>query len=183
VPGLEFLRALKFLVIEDFLDPDGCRDLCAAMRGSPSVGARTGVVATLDERQRRSRAVSVSPEVRQATVERLDGIRGRASAHFGEALSTLEAPQFLLYRPGDFFIKHMDRDRDGGNERKVSLIAFLNSEFTGGELTFLGGVEGRSLRVTVPPTAGLLLLFRSDWIHQVEPVTAGERYSLVSWFA
>jgi SM-20-related protein len=35
------------------------------------------------------------------------------------------------------------------------------------------GVEGEE---------GLLIAFRSDLLHEVTPVTHGERYTLVSWF-
>jgi SM-20-related protein len=30
---------------------------------------------------------------------------------------------------------------------------------------------------------GLLVAFRSDVLHEVEAVTHGERYSIVSWFS
>jgi predicted 2-oxoglutarate/Fe(II)-dependent dioxygenase YbiX len=28
----------------------------------------------------------------------------------------------------------------------------------------------------------MLVGFRADWIHEVEPVTSGVRYTVVSWF-
>jgi SM-20-related protein len=33
------------------------------------------------------------------------------------------------------------------------------------------------------PEAGLLIAFRSEMLHEVEPVTSGERVTIVSWYA
>jgi predicted 2-oxoglutarate/Fe(II)-dependent dioxygenase YbiX len=179
--GLTVFRALNFLLIEDFFPADACGRMCATLRDAPSQTAMIGVEGVLDETQRRTRAVVVPPDLHRDVIARFDAVRDRAAAHFGVALSALETPQFLRYRPGDYFIRHMDRDRAGGNQRQVSLIAFLNADFEGGALTF-GGFDG-ARPLSLPPVPGLLVLFRSDWIHQVEPVTRGERYSVVSWFA
>jgi SM-20-related protein len=179
--GLALLRALNFLTIDNFFDGDACARICAAMRDSPTETAMIGVEGAIDERQRRTRAVIVPPELHRSVVNRFNAIRERAASHFGVELSELERPQFLRYRPGDFFIRHMDRDRAGGNQRQVSFIAFVNSDFDGGALTF-GGLDSK-VKLTLPPVEGLLLLFPSDWIHEVEPVTRGERFSVVGWFA
>jgi predicted 2-oxoglutarate/Fe(II)-dependent dioxygenase YbiX len=179
--GLALFRALNFLLMEDFFDREECERICATMRGAPSGSAMVGVEGAVDEKQRRSRVVVVPPELERSVGERLDGVRGRAAAHFGVELSATERPQFLRYRPGDYFGRHMDRDRDGGNRREVSLIAFLNSDFEGGGLRF-GGFDG-AVPLRLPPVPGLLLLFRSDWIHEVEPVIRGERFTIVSWLA
>jgi predicted 2-oxoglutarate/Fe(II)-dependent dioxygenase YbiX len=179
--GLAVFRALNFLLIEDFFDADACRRMCATLREAPSGSAMIGVEGAVDERQRRTRVVVVPPELHRHVGERLEAVRDRAASHFGVELTAMESPQFLRYRPGDYFGQHMDRDRDGGNRRQVSFIALLNADFDGGALTF-GGFDG-ARPLSLPPIPGLLVLFRSDWIHQVEPVTRGERYSVVGWFA
>ncbi len=179
--GLAVFHALNFLVIENFFDRDACERMCATMRDSPSESAMTGVEGVVDEKQRRTRAVVVPPELHRSVTDQFSAIRDKAASHFGVELSAMERPQFLRYRPGDYFIRHMDRDRAGVNRREVSFIAFLNSDFDGGALKF-GGLDG-TLHLRLPPVAGLLLLFRSDWIHEVEPVTRGERFTIVGWFA
>jgi predicted 2-oxoglutarate/Fe(II)-dependent dioxygenase YbiX len=179
--GLALFRTLKFLPIESFFDREACRRLCAVIRESPSQTAMVGVEGAVDEKQRRTRAVVVPPEILRSVTDRFDAVRDRAAAHFGIELSATERPQFLRYRPGDYFIRHMDRDRDGGNGRQVSFIGFLNADFEGGALKF-GGLDG-GLVLSLPPTEGLLILFRSDWIHEVEAVTRGERYTVVGWFS
>jgi predicted 2-oxoglutarate/Fe(II)-dependent dioxygenase YbiX len=179
--GLALFRALNFLAIENFFAGADCERMAAAMRDSPSESAMVGVEGAVDETQRRTRAVVVLPELHRRAVERFEAIRDTAASHFGVELSAMERPQFLRYRPGDHFIRHMDRDRAGLNRRQVSLIAFLNADFDGGALRF-GGFDG-AIPLRLPPVPGLLLLFRSDWIHEVEPVTRGERFTIVSWFA
>jgi predicted 2-oxoglutarate/Fe(II)-dependent dioxygenase YbiX len=181
VAGLGIFRALNFLAIEHFLDGAACARIRAGMESARSQSAQIGVEGALDERQRRSRVVAVSPDLHAEVADRLPAVRDRAAAHFGVRLAETEGPQFLRYRPGDFFIRHMDRDRDGGNRRQVSFIAFVNSDFEGGALKF-GGLEN-GVELTLPPADGLLIGFRSDWIHAVEPVTRGERCTIVGWFA
>ncbi len=179
--GLALFRALNFLAIENFFDRAACERMRAAMRDSPSETAMIGVEGAVDEKQRRTRAVVVPPELRRGVTDQFEAIRDKAVSHFGVELSAMERPQFLLYRPGDFFIRHMDRDRAQGNRRQVSFIAFLNADFDGGALKF-GGLDGK-LELRLPPVEGLLLLFRSDWVHEVEAVTRGERFTIVGWFA
>ena len=181
--GLTFFRALNFLVIEDFFDGGERSRIRAAMTASPSEAAtvyrdRPDVT---DESIRRTRAVTVPREVRSAVTEKLDGSRSRAASHFKASLTKLEGPQFLLYRPGDFFTRHTDWN--DANGRQVSFIAFLNSDFDGGALKFYGGVEEKVLELTLPVSDGMLVFFRSDWFHEVEPVTRGERFTIVGWFA
>ena len=53
-------------------------------------------------------------------------------------------------------------------------------------LTFYGlmddGVSGESVGLPLAGETGLLVAFPSHLVHSVSPVTAGERYTLVSWF-
>jgi hypothetical protein len=69
----------------------------------------------------------------------------------------------------DLWEKTLDRD--------LSVVYFLNDDFSGGELYF------PELDFTVEPQAGKLICFPSDhnFIHGVRPVTAGHRYTVVTW--
>lgn len=99
-----------------------------------------------------------------------------------------EPLQLLHYGPGGHYIPHVDAETlytdDDGLElwektldRDVSAVYFLNDDFTGGELFF------PKLDLLIEPEAGTLVCFPSDhnYIHGVKPVTAGRRYSLVTW--
>ena len=70
---------------------------------------------------------------------------------------------------------------------------FLNSDspgepagYSGGSLTFYGlmddNASGESVGLPLAGETGLLIAFPSHLVHSVSPVTAGERYTVVSWF-
>jgi predicted 2-oxoglutarate/Fe(II)-dependent dioxygenase YbiX len=42
--------------------------------------------------------------------------------------------------------------------------------------------EGGSIGLPVTGEAGSLIAFPSDMVHEVTPVSRGERYTVVSWF-
>ena len=107
----------------------------------------------------------------------------------------MQPPQFLLYREGDFFAPPGRQHRSDApgfvRQRSVSAVVFLNgrrepTNYSGGSLTFYGlmddGVGGESVGLPLAGETGLLVAFPSDLVHAVSPVTAGERYTVVTWF-
>jgi PKHD-type hydroxylase len=90
-----------------------------------------------------------------------------------------EGLQFTNYQaPSDKYQKHIDR---GHNilVRKLSLSIQLNEpkDYEGGELILYEGEKGTEMK----KDQGTLILFPSYVMHEVKPVTKGERNSLVSW--
>ena len=104
----------------------------------------------------------------------------------------------MIYREGDFFLPHEDSghepdDVEEVKERQVSAVLFLNAEsevpgpdiYGGGSLSFYGLIDdprmkGRGIPLIGEP--GLLVAFRPELVHEVTPVTHGERYTVVTWF-
>ena len=99
-----------------------------------------------------------------------------------------EPSQILHYGPGGHYIPHVDAETlykdDSGIElwektldRDLSVVYFLNHDFSGGELFF------PALDLVIEPEAGTLVCFPSDhnYIHGVRPVTSGHRYTVVTW--
>jgi predicted 2-oxoglutarate/Fe(II)-dependent dioxygenase YbiX len=127
---------------------------------------------------------------------RLRQIQPQLEAHFGLPLSGFEEPNFLRYGPGAFYKPHQDANPDSPPQtirRQVSVVIFLNGPgndsssdcFAGGALTFYGlmqGAQWESCGLPLEPEPGLLVAFRSDTMHEVQPVTSGERYTVVTWF-
>jgi len=181
-PGAALFESLHLFAIDHFLTADECALLRELMRAAPAGGATVARGSTgeyrLDEAFRRTRRVEVGIEAEREFVTRLESIRDAAAEHFGVKLSETERPQFLMYREGDFFMRHADRDRAGTNRRAVSIIVFLNHDYTGGELKFFG----EDAAIAVQPDEGQLIAFRSDTPHEVTSVTSGERFTVVSWF-
>lgn len=105
----------------------------------------------------------------------------------GQTIDWYEEPQLLRYTAGGFYVYHSDAyyysvdDKAWRKavDRDVSLLIYLNDEYTGGELEF------RRLAYTLRPQAGMLVWFPSDmrYEHMAKLVTSGHRYALVSWAA
>lgn len=86
----------------------------------------------------------------------------------------------LRYQEGGFFREHVDvmRDHPVLGHRRLSLIAFCNDDFDGGELVFPR--QG----ITITPEPGTMVIFPSGFTHPHESteITRGTKYSIVSWF-
>jgi PKHD-type hydroxylase len=90
-----------------------------------------------------------------------------------------EGFQFTNYKaPSGKYGKHVDR---GFNipTRKISISIQLTDpkEYKGGELYLYDSEEG----ILMDKEQGTLIMFPSYTLHEVKPVTKGERNSLVSW--
>ena len=90
-----------------------------------------------------------------------------------------EGFQFTNYKaPSDNYGKHIDRSNNF-IVRKLSLSIQLTDpkEYEGGELILYENDEGTVMK----KEQGTLVLFPSYVLHEVKPVTKGERNSLVAW--
>jgi|TARA_Y100000015_G_C2390880_1_gene90073 PKHD-type hydroxylase len=91
----------------------------------------------------------------------------------------IEGLQFTYYKaPGGFYGKHLDRGLNGLT-RKLSFVIQLSdpAEYEGGELLLHLGAEPTKIK----KKRGYMAVFPSYSLHEVTPVTKGERYSLVGW--
>jgi predicted 2-oxoglutarate/Fe(II)-dependent dioxygenase YbiX len=72
-------------------------------------------------------------------------------------------------------------------------VIFLNARssvpaenrYGGGSLKFyalLDGPKWENCPFSLDAEPGLLIAFRSDTVHEVEPVTFGQRFTIVTWF-
>jgi len=89
--------------------------------------------------------------------------------------------------PGDSYIAHADNERrEHGRwvpnhtpQRDCTGLAYLNDDFTGGELVF------PDRDVVIIPKPGLLVGFpgNHELVHAVSKVRSGKRYCLPTWFS
>jgi predicted 2-oxoglutarate/Fe(II)-dependent dioxygenase YbiX len=99
-----------------------------------------------------------------------------------------EVPQLLCYDVGGHYQPHIDGEGvwtapDQTQlwrktvDRDLSMVLYLNNEFEGGDFVF------PDLHIRIRPEPGLLVCFPSNryYRHGVEPVTKGNRYSMVTW--
>ncbi len=187
--------------VEGFLDRTTCELIKAEMR------AGTHARATVYDRDwsrvenaahRSTLRVEVGGAVNSLVRGKLLGARAALGRHFGVELCEFQPPNYLIYKPGDFFEPHKDDSQRPGapehvSRRRVSAVVFLSDEeadgrpgeYAGGSLGFYGLLKDpRCAHIGLPVRgrAGLLVAFRSDVFHQVTPVTRGERFTVVSWY-
>jgi PKHD-type hydroxylase len=101
-------------------------------------------------------------------------------------ISICEQMQIGLYPPGGHYDFHIDgngfdkinsNNNLDGTTRKISMVCWLNDDYEGGEFVFWEGQH-----TPLKPPKGTIMFFPSWTMHKVNPVTKGERYSLVAWF-
>jgi len=99
---------------------------------------------------------------------------------FGFDITSMsEGFQFTNYKaPGSHYGKHVDRSTDT-LIRKLSVSVQLtdSSKYEGGDLLLHDGPKGIKMKRQI----GDLVVFPSFVLHEVTPVTKGERNSLVCW--
>ncbi|HEV7892980.1 MAG TPA: 2OG-Fe(II) oxygenase [Pyrinomonadaceae bacterium] len=186
---------------EGFLDRAACESLKARMRAGSRERAKVyegGSDYVLDESRRSTVKVKVPNVAASAVRDKLLAKCEDFSRCFGVELTDCQEPTFLVYKPGDFFEPHRDYTEnqnapDNIKQRRVSAVVFLGDEaaggvegdYEGGALAFYGLLKVprcRHIGIPVRGKAGMLIAFRSDVLHQVSPVTKGERFTIVSWF-
>jgi predicted 2-oxoglutarate/Fe(II)-dependent dioxygenase YbiX len=202
VPRAPFFAQIGLFVVPKFFDAALCASLRREMAASPTSPApvaddhnEIGV----REDQRKCELALVSAETQEQILARVMTVRPGLEQHFGLALTGCQPLSFLIYKEGYYFGCHVDNSyKDDAllfaRERLVSISIFLNGEGTpdqpetydGGGLTFHGLVKDdrRAAPFELPLTGeeGLLIGFRSDMYHAVQPIRRGVRYSVVAWF-
>ncbi len=189
----DVLRGLGLFVEEGVLD----LDLCARIRSEmSSVGQTPAEIRyeggkELDRSFRSTGLANVSRKTVETVHERFSALQPRLREHFGFRPGPCEEPQFLRYTEGDFFRPH--RDNSLLKHRRLSLVVFLNDQgeqpqshtYSGGALVFYGLIaDPRAENIGLPLAgkAGIGVAFRPEVVHEVEPVTHGERSSIVTWY-
>jgi predicted 2-oxoglutarate/Fe(II)-dependent dioxygenase YbiX len=203
VPRHKFFSELGLFLIPEFVSARECRELIEVMAASPKRRGLTmagGGKGRVDE-ARRSVGDAEVPE--NATVQLKQSLLDLNSAlekHFRMPLVWgHEGPDYLVYQTGDFFKPHIDNYENNATpnsrilKRKVAVVAFLNGHsreqredcFGGGLLNFYGLLDGpqwKDCGLGLEAEPGLLVAFPADLMHEVTPVTFGQRYAVLTSF-
>lgn len=185
-----------------FLDEDTCATIRGEARsvpGHPAPVYLDGSPDRIHQNVRKTTSIEISEDTTAMVHQRLRQLTSALSDHFELDLQDCEPPQFLMYQPGDFFVRHQDGNTealefDHLRVRRVSIVVFLNREATeesvpesygGGALTFYGNTplpEDAPLVYELHGETGMLVAFAAQTTHEVPPISFGQRYSIVSWF-
>ncbi|HEX8843379.1 MAG TPA: 2OG-Fe(II) oxygenase [Pyrinomonadaceae bacterium] len=188
-------------MVRDFFDAQTCEEIIAEMRsawGGPATVYSEGASSPVNEKLRKTTRRMLSPSTTAFVRQQLLEQKGAVERHFQISLSDCEEPQFLFYKEGDFFVPHQDGNSeqlefDHLRVRRVSVVVFLSQQslepgpntYCGGSLVFFesgSDTNRKELGYHLTGATGLLVAFRSETVHEVPPVTHGERYSIVCWY-
>jgi PKHD-type hydroxylase len=157
-------------IIENFLSDKECSDLLNTYL--PTLKFKSGKTAGDKKNQRKSSVsfIDTIPEVDDKLKEVLkENIKLN-----GWEVSQLRSYQFTEYKVGEYYNWHTDSSNTDHSERFCSIVIQLNDTYEGGELEI-------SNTDKINRKSGTLIMFYSNILHRVLPVTEGTRYSLVNW--
>lgn len=171
-----------------YLEPGICREWVATLDKQP--GELTGTFSDGEVRVNKARVtdrVFLGP-VEAAVTDLMREIFSKEIPRtMGREIQWFERPQILRYTRGSHYRLHADSERyikerrawQKTIDRDVSLLLYLNQDFSGGELSFF------AMNYVFRPQVGDLLFFPSDhrFAHIAHEVTSGTRYVVVSWAA
>jgi len=198
---LEYATTLGLFVRPGFLAPQQCVAVREHVQDGPGEAGTIlhGDDVVVDEHARKTTHALIPASVRKPVVDQLRALMPDIREHFGVSVRGLRDPQFLRYEEGNFFCFHRDRNDEVPDEpqrvreRQVSAVMFLNDTsdrpatgaYGGGELQFYlpDLIPGHQpAKFTFPAAPGTLVAFNPQVLHQVLPVTHGERYTIVTWY-
>lgn len=87
----------------------------------------------------------------------------------------VETYGLLKYSSGEEYKYHYDGDTE--SKRSISVLIYLNDDYTGGEIEF------PNFKIKIKPKAGTLMLFPSNYAygHIAHPVESGTKYAIVTF--
>jgi PKHD-type hydroxylase len=177
----------SYAYLEDFLTPQECDEIISVGINN---GLQDGLLAEIEKspkgkknkKVRDSKITWLFPDKNTDWLYRrlTDAITSLNNQFFNfDLYGFAEGLQFTHYKaPAGHYGKHIDRTLNMVN-RKLSLVIQLSDEskYKGGELC----LYEQDKPYIYSKKQGTLCLFPSYVLHEVTPVTNGERYSLVAW--
>ena len=174
------------LLVPRVLDEAWCAELiskwrrggAAATGVEASLGGRRADVVAGDRKRRRDHVVSDPGLLQQLTSHIGRRVIPELQKAFAYRASRFEGFKIVCYgsAEGGFFHAHRDNLSPSTSHRRFGLTVNLNDGFQGGELRFPEYCPD-----LYRPRAGAAILFSSSLLHEVLPVTEGERFSLLSF--
>ena len=192
-------KTANIAIAESFLSLEECDAVIREMDASDKERAqlvRAGE-SILDESIRYCFDHHMPAQLKQRFRLRLEEFFGDNRAAFASDADYLYGPYFMTYEKGSYFKAHRDVANHKNDPIRLaahrwSLLLYLNGRDSVGQLpTFEGGAlvvyetdpKLRDRRVVVVPRPGMLLLFRSNLLHEVTTVLDGVRYAVAGWMS
>lgn len=170
---------------DSFIDPILCKKLLEEAQSLPLLAARVG----------KGSSEQIATGIRNDSLFWLDeGSKSQAQKEYLEEMDNLMIlfnrelflglrqfeGHFARYDKEGFYKKHLDQFK-GNNERLVSVVTYLNSPLSGGELRIYSRDNTEEIEIDIKPQSGRIVCFLSNQIyHEVRPAES-ERYSIAGW--
>jgi predicted 2-oxoglutarate/Fe(II)-dependent dioxygenase YbiX len=174
-------------VVHDFLTPDECWHFVArseaAGYGDAPINAGLAQQVVRKDVRNNDRVMIDDSDLARTLWERARPVVPDRLGRWA-AVGLNERLRFYRYDPGQRFVWHRDGAfyRDNGEQSHLTFMVYLNGDFEGGATEFnlrrMGMIQLDDPLLTVTPTAGKLLVFRHELLHQGAPVTTGRKYVL-----
>lgn len=126
-------------------------------------------------------AISLNPQVRKKIDDLIFECAGKAIEKYNEMVPEAKIEEdtgyeLLRYKEGQFYTQHTDSFK--ARPRAVSCSFALNDDYEGGEWGFFDN------KIKIKPKKGSVVMFPSNFMypHQINTVTKGTRYSIITWF-
>lgn len=184
--GIDIDVQAPVLLIPNVLTPDICQVLINvwATQGNTETGvesSRSGVrrdVIDYQNKKRRDHEVTDARLLRLLTSTVGRRVMPELQRAFHYRATRFEGFKIACYdsESGGFFRAHRDNLSPSTAHRRFALTLNLNDDYTGGHLIFpeFGPHRYR-------PPAGDAIAFSSSFLHEVQPVTQGRRFTLLSF--
>jgi len=190
---------LSYILIRpNVINPEGLQELITHIKSSPvedlsvfdpektnATGKTSWIV---DKQTRDTQIVPMGPLYPKIEDLFRNTVKNIINPFYQVEVDSSEIPQILSYGIGGHYRPHIDGESiwmtprgekiwKKSTDRDLSMVFFLNNDFEGGDFVF------PELKVRVRPEPGMMVCFPSNhhYMHGVEPVTKGKRYSIVTW--
>lgn len=169
------------VVIEDVLDTVGLAEIRAA---AAQARFRDGRLTAGGLARRVKRNEQAKPGEAESVLRALaESLRDHPLFRLAARPLRLSPLMLSRYRPGMAYGRHVDdavmQPQGGAMRADVAFTVFLSdpASYEGGALTLREPLGDTRFR----PPAGAAVVYPADTLHEVEPVTAGERLAIVGW--
>ncbi|HKH74458.1 MAG TPA: 2OG-Fe(II) oxygenase [Vicinamibacterales bacterium] len=183
---------MQIFTAPGLLDAAACRRVQSAMDvGTPEEAEVLDEGFEVQGDVRRATQIDIGDDVLAMVEATLDEMRVPIASFYGLTLESREGASVLRYETGGFYRPHVDRAHVPSwplsERRQITVVLFLESareaEASGG---FCGGIlrlfPDQGDAVEIVPKGGTLVAFPAGMRHEVTPVTAGRRDTIVDWF-
>jgi predicted 2-oxoglutarate/Fe(II)-dependent dioxygenase YbiX len=150
---------------------------------------------TVDMRLRRCSEHVLAGQQNTGVVVAMESVAAEATEGKPRRHTALDGPKFCSYSANGFFRVHRDRSEDPLDpavvrNRRLSIVCLLNDAspedglpvFDGGALVVhVSRPDGIVIPENIQLSAGSVVVFPSDLLHEVRPVRSGVRFSAISW--